>query len=64
LDDPAVSYAPRPDATPNGEASALAGVYRFILDCRETRKKAGGSNAGDGAKGPKHDRPTPQILPR
>jgi hypothetical protein len=31
-------YAPRPDATPEGELSALAAVYAFVLDCRTNTK--------------------------
>jgi hypothetical protein len=38
--EPAVSsYAPRPDATAEAEISALANVYRFVLDWR-ARKEA------------------------
>jgi len=32
MSDPAVSYTPRPDATPEGELRALAACYRIILD--------------------------------
>jgi hypothetical protein len=32
---PGVAYAPRPDATPEAEISALAAVYRIVL----SRKK-------------------------
>jgi hypothetical protein len=31
-------YTPRPDATLEGEASALAAVYRFLLDRHETKE--------------------------
>jgi hypothetical protein len=34
---PRITYAPRPDATPEAELDALAAVYRFILDCRAKR---------------------------
>jgi hypothetical protein len=33
--DSRVTYSPRPDATPEGELTALAAVYRFLLDRRE-----------------------------
>jgi hypothetical protein len=33
-----VSYAPRPDATAEAEISALANVYRFVLDCRAKKE--------------------------
>jgi hypothetical protein len=26
-----ISYAPRPDATPEGELDALAAIYKFVL---------------------------------
>lgn len=32
---PGVTYTPRPDASPEGELTALANVYRFLLDRRE-----------------------------
>jgi hypothetical protein len=33
-----VTYTPRPDATPEGELTALASVFRYLLlDCRERR---------------------------
>lgn len=35
----AVSYAARPDATPETETSALSAVYRFILDCHAKKEK-------------------------
>ena len=34
---PSVTYTPRPDASPEGELTALANVYRFLLDRRERR---------------------------
>ena len=36
---PSVSYTPGPDASPEGELTALANVYRFLLDRRESSKK-------------------------
>jgi hypothetical protein len=41
-----ISYAPRTDATPEAELSALVNIYRFVLDC-QAKKKAGGSDAGE-----------------
>ena len=29
--EPRITYRPRPDATPNAEANALAAVYAFVL---------------------------------
>ena len=63
MGDPAISYAPRPDATPEAELDTLASVYEFILDCHVT-KKAGGSNAGHEEKGTKHDLPVSASLLR
>lgn len=34
-DGPRVTYTPRPDASHEGELTALANVYRFLLDHRE-----------------------------
>jgi hypothetical protein len=34
------SYAPHPDATAEAEISALANVYRFILDCHARKGAA------------------------
>lgn len=32
MPEPAVSYVPHPDATPEAEISALAAVYRLAID--------------------------------
>ena len=53
-----ITYAPRPDATPEAELDALASVYRFVLDCGDARradamKKAtrpGGPDDGEESK--------------
>ena len=55
---PRITYAPRPDATPEGELNALASVYRFILDCHAKPKAVGvtSTNGDDAMKGPlKHE---------
>jgi len=31
VDNPRITYTPRPDATPEAELSALAAVYRFLV---------------------------------
>ncbi len=54
MSDPTVSYTPRPDATPEAETNALAGVYRLIID--SAKKEGSRPGAPDDAKGPKHDR--------
>ncbi len=38
MDSPRIAYAPRPDTTPETEISALANVYRFVLDCRAKKE--------------------------
>lgn len=32
MDKTAISYAPRPDATPEGELNALVGIYKIVID--------------------------------
>jgi hypothetical protein len=51
MSSPCISYAPRPDATPEGEVASLASVYGFILACH-AKKNADGvtSTGGDNAK--------------
>ena len=34
---PRIAYLPRPDATPEAELNALAGVYRYILDSKNQK---------------------------
>ena len=47
---PHVSYVPQNDATPEGELSALAAVFKFILDRHERKKDAGTESGGDGGE--------------
>ena len=35
---PSVTYTPRPDATPEGELTALTGVFRYLLFHRHERR--------------------------
>jgi hypothetical protein len=37
VDNPRVTYTPRPDATPEGELTSLASVYRLVLDSAKKR---------------------------
>jgi len=39
-DAPRLVYRPRSDATPEVERSALASVYRYLLDCRARKEDA------------------------
>lgn len=43
----AITYAPRPDTTPETEISALGNVYRFILDCHAKKEAAPASRPDD-----------------
>jgi hypothetical protein len=38
VDSARIIYTPRPDITPESEATALAAVYKFVLDCRAKKK--------------------------
>ena len=40
MNDPRIIYTPRPDATPESELSALAAVYKFLLNRRVGREAA------------------------
>ena len=44
--EPRITYVPRPNATPQGEISALANAYKFILQCGEA-KRAATENGGE-----------------
>jgi hypothetical protein len=45
-----VIYTPRPDATPEAEVSALAAVYKFVLDCHAKKEAAPESRPDDARK--------------
>ena len=46
-----ITYTPRTDATPKAEISALASVYRFIIDSHANTNAAGVSSTnGDDAE--------------
>ncbi len=51
MSSPHITYATRPDSTPEAEISALGNVYRYILDCHAKKNAAGvTSTNGDDAK--------------
>lgn len=59
-----IIYTPRPDATPESEAAALAAVYRFILFESSARKEAAHPGSPDDAKeGSRDDSRARAILP-
>jgi hypothetical protein len=40
VDKPTITYTLRPDTTPESSTSALANVYRFVLDCHAQKEAA------------------------
>jgi hypothetical protein len=51
MSNPRIVYTTRPEIVPEMELSALANVYKFVLDCRANRNAAGvTSTNGDDAK--------------
>jgi hypothetical protein len=58
-----ITYTPHPDATPEGEAAALAAVYSLVLRAYEDRKKAVPADGPDDAKEIKDARATEAIIP-
>lgn len=52
-----VIYSPRSDATPGAELTALAVVYKFVLDCHAKKRGRLPDKSGpDDAKGSVNDR--------
>jgi hypothetical protein len=49
--EPSISYAPRSDTTPEAEASALANVYRLILDSAKKRGRLPDKSGPEDVKG-------------
>ena len=45
-----ITYAPRPDATPEAEVSALANVLRYALDCHANKEAAPRQSRPDDAR--------------
>ena len=63
MPEPTISYAPRPDATPEAELNALAACYRIILDSAKKRGRLLDKGSLEDAKGSKHDRAR-DIIPK
>jgi len=55
------SYRERPDVGPEAETSALAAVYRFIIDCHTKHEAAPESRPDDAMKGCMIDRAKTSI---
>jgi hypothetical protein len=49
VNSPRFTYTSRPDATPEAELSALAAVYRFILDSHAKKMAAEPDSCSDAA---------------
>ena len=62
MSNPSVSYAPRTDATPAAEISAITSVYRFVLDCRA--KKEGSRPGAPDAGKEINERSGKAIIPK
>ena len=45
-----ITYAPRPDTTPETEIATLGNVYKFVLDCRAKTEAASESRPDDARK--------------
>ncbi len=42
MPDPAISYEPRADTTPEAEIAALAAVYKLVLDSKKAAPRQSG----------------------
>lgn len=62
MDKLAVTYTPRPDATPGAELSALASAYHFLLEAAKEKEGGPATSRPDEPKGSVHDRPARRIL--
>jgi len=60
---PRVTYAARHDSTAEAEQSALANVYRFVLD-RHARKEAAPESRPDDAEGRSNEIGANRSIPR
>ena len=61
MDSARIIYTPRPDATPESEATALAAVYKFVLDCRAKKKGRPTTSGPDDRKGLEDDPATTRV---
>ena len=62
---PSIIFTPRPDATLESEAVALAAVYRFVIEVASKREKAAEISGAKAAEGEsKHEFRTAPTNPR
>ena len=55
MSSPRITYAPRPDATPEAEVSALAAVYRIVLSAKKRGRLPDKSGPDDAKERSKDD---------
>ena len=58
-----IVYRPREDATPQGELSALAAVYAYLLKSRSSEKAAETSGGENHGRKELDDSPARGIIP-
>lgn len=63
MDKTAITYATRPDSTPEGEINALAACYRIILNSRKETAAGVTSTNGDDVKESKNESRRKDIIP-
>ena len=63
MDDVRITYAPRLDATPEAELSALTACYRYVLNCK-AKKEGGPATAPDDGTKIKEDSANESIIPK
>jgi hypothetical protein len=59
-----IVYAPRDDATPEGELDALANVYAYILRIAQEKKKAGLAGPAESKNPKRHERSSSSMIPK
>jgi hypothetical protein len=64
MSNPRLVYTPHQDATPEGELSALAGVYRFILFENGAKKEATRTGGPDDAERSLNEIRARDIIPK
>ena len=57
-----VTYSQRPDTTPQTELSALANIYKYVLDCHSKKEATHPGSPDDGTEF-KEDSANEHIIP-
>ncbi len=50
MDNPSIAYAPHPDTKPEAQVSALANIFRFVLDCHAKKEATRPGSPDDGTE--------------